>query len=112
MGEESETTSFWLLIGCQALGDQFVQTCTEEQTEEEEEEQAVALQGSPEVGGWGELPGSPGERWGGTAVLPVVLVALVQVGPADVPVDDLVHCNTRRGRRQNHLSFGRTAQRR
>lgn len=52
MGEESETTSFWLLIGCQALGDQFVQTCTEEQTEEEEE-QAVALQGSPEVGGGG-----------------------------------------------------------
>lgn len=50
MGEGSETTSFWLLIGCQALGDQFVQTCTEEQTEEEEE-QAAALQGSPEVEG-------------------------------------------------------------
>lgn len=57
------------------------------------------------AGGGRQLPGPPVERWGGTAVaiLPVVLVALVQVGPADVPVDDLVHCNTRRWRRQNPL---------
>lgn len=29
------------------------------------------------------------------AVLPVVLVALAQVIFTDVPVDDLVHCNTK-----------------
>lgn len=61
--------------------------------------QAVALPASPEVGkgeGPAELPGPPGERRGGAAVagLPVVLVALAQVSLTDVPVDDLVHCNT------------------
>lgn len=76
-----------------------MQTCTGGKKKKKKKKRAVALPASPEVGkgeGPSELPGPPSERRGGAAVasLPVVLVALPQVSLADVPVDDLVHCNT------------------
>lgn len=97
VGLKSKTTSVWLLIGCQALGAQFVQTFTEGETEEEGITSSSTARISWSVEGCRELPRPPSEMWGGTAaaVLPVVLVALGQVSLADVPVYNLVHCNTK-----------------